>query len=54
MNTQNNADTVAAQQMPPEAFLTNIAFGALMTQALAVAAEFGIADSLAEKTEISC
>jgi hypothetical protein len=34
--------------MPPEAFLTNIAFGALMTQALAVAAELKIADLLAD------
>jgi hypothetical protein len=49
MNTQNNAGAAVAQQMPPEALLTNIAFGALMTQALAVAAELGIADSLAEK-----
>ena len=49
MNTQNNATATATEQMPPEAFLTNIAFGALMTQALAVAAELGIADSLAEK-----
>lgn len=48
MNSQNNAATGAAQaQMPPEAFLTNIAFGALMTQALYVAAKTGVADLLA-------
>jgi hypothetical protein len=39
----------APQAMPSEAFLSNIVFGALMTQALAVAVELGIADSLAEK-----
>ena len=53
MTTQNNAKATApaAQpMMPPEAFLTNIAFGALMTQALAVAAELKIADFLAEKS----
>lgn len=33
-------------EMPPEAFLTNIAFGALTTQALYVAAKVGIADLL--------
>ncbi len=50
MNTQNNATAVAPAQamMPPEAFLSNIVFGALMTQALAVAAELKIADLLAE------
>ncbi len=50
MNTQNTA-TASAQTMPPEAFLTNIAFGALMTQALAVAANLGIADLLAKKPQ---
>ena len=33
--------------MPPEVFLTQMAFGALMTQALYVAAKLGIADLLA-------
>ena len=52
MNAQNNAAAAPAQTaMPPEAFLTNIAFGALMTQALAVAAELNIADMLAEKPQ---
>lgn len=52
MNSQNNAAGQAPAAMPPEAFLTNIAFGALMTQALYVAAKLGIADLLAsgEKT----
>lgn len=48
MNNQNNSATVQAQmQMPPEVFLTNIAFGALMTQALYVAAKLSVADLLA-------
>ena len=53
MNTQNNVTATAPAHatMPPEAFLTNIAFGALMTQALAVVAELKIADSLAEKPQ---
>ena len=38
----------AAQPLPPEAFLTQLAFGALMTQALYVAAKLGVADILAE------
>lgn len=50
MNTQN-ATAPTQQAMPPEAFLSNVAFGALMTQALAVAAELGIADLLAEKPQ---
>lgn len=41
---QNNSAAAAAQ--PPEAFLTQLAFGALMTQALCVAAKLGIADLL--------
>lgn len=44
MNTETNA--APAMQMPPEAYLTNVAFGALMTQALYVAAKVGIADLL--------
>jgi hypothetical protein len=52
MNAQNNAiATAPAQTLPPEAFLSNIAFGALMTQALAVAAELKIADALAERPQ---
>jgi hypothetical protein len=53
MNTQNNAGaaTQAQTAIPPEAFLTNVAFGALMTQALAVAAELKIADLLAENSK---
>ncbi len=51
MNTQNNAVAPAQTTLPPEALLTNIAFGALMTQALAIAAELGIADLLAKKPQ---
>ena len=49
MSNQNSAaaETAAAQPMPPEAFLTQLAFGAMMTQALYVAAKLGIADVLA-------
>lgn len=45
MSEQTNAAALRTE-MPPEAFLTNIAFGALMTQALYVAAKVGIADLL--------
>ncbi len=48
MNPQVSTAT-ATQQMPPEAFLTNLAFGAMMTQALYVAAKLGIADLLKDK-----
>lgn len=55
MNAQNNtgapAQVPAQETIPPEAFLTNIAFGALMTQALAVAARLNIADLLAKKPQ---
>jgi hypothetical protein len=37
----------AAPQLPPEAFLGQMAFGAMMTQALYVAARLGVADLLA-------
>jgi hypothetical protein len=48
MNNQNNAATGhAPAPMPPEALISNIAFGALMTQALYVAAKLNIADLLA-------
>jgi ubiquinone/menaquinone biosynthesis C-methylase UbiE len=40
-------EATAAQPLPPEAFLTQLAFGALMTQALYVAAKLGLADLLA-------
>ncbi|HEX8355312.1 MAG TPA: hypothetical protein VF611_20570, partial [Pyrinomonadaceae bacterium] len=36
-----------AQDAPPEAVLTQMAFGALLTQALYVAARLGVADLLA-------
>jgi hypothetical protein len=45
MTTPNKA-AAQSMEMPPEAFLTNVAFGALMTQALAVAAKHGVADLL--------
>jgi hypothetical protein len=44
MQTAN--EEAAAQPMPPEAFLTQMAFGALMTQALYVVAKLGVADML--------
>jgi hypothetical protein len=49
MNTQNAA--TAAQPITPEAILTQMAFGALLTQALYVAAKLGIADLLADKPQ---
>ena len=51
METQNNttAAATAPESIPPEAFLTQLAFGALLSQALYVAAKLGIADLLAEK-----
>src|ERR1700759_897834 len=45
MSKQKEAD--AQQQLPPEAYLTQLALGALHTQALYVAAKLGIADLLA-------
>lgn len=41
----------AAQPMPPEAFIGQVAFGAMMTQALAVAAKLGVADLLAARPQ---
>jgi hypothetical protein len=41
------AGEAPTQGPPPEAFLTQMAFGALMTQALYVAAKLGVADLLA-------
>ena len=54
MSTQNTAAAVAteaaaAQPLPAEAVLTQVAFGALMSQAVYVAAKLGVADLLAEK-----
>ena len=54
MNAQNNhatASAEAAQPMPPEMLVSQLAFGALMTQAIYVAAKLGIADLLAEKPQ---
>ena len=45
--TANTAPTATAQPLPPEAFLTQLAFGAMMTQALYVAARLEVADLLA-------
>jgi hypothetical protein len=45
MSTPNDAD--ATQTIRPEAFLTQLAFGALLTQALYVAAKLDIAELLA-------
>lgn len=39
------------QPVPPEVFLTQLAFGALMSQALYVAAKLGIADLLADEPQ---
>lgn len=52
MSTHSNAvalQPVTEQSLPPEVFLTQMAFGALMTQALYVVAKLGIADLLADK-----
>lgn len=49
MSTQSK--TAEALPVPPEAFLTQIAFGALMSQALYVAARLSIADLLADKPQ---
>ena len=49
MNNQNSTATAPAAALPPEIVLTQISFGAMMTQALYVAAKLKIADLLAEK-----
>ncbi|HKQ51825.1 MAG TPA: methyltransferase [Pyrinomonadaceae bacterium] len=53
MSTQKTAAVVttrdAAQSVPPEVVLTQMAFGALMSQAVYVAAKLGVADLLAAK-----
>ncbi|MBA2735574.1 MAG: methyltransferase [Pyrinomonadaceae bacterium] len=48
MNNQTNTATEMQPTLPPEAVLTNIAFGAMTTQALYVAAKLGIADLLTQ------
>ena len=48
MNNQTNTAAEMQPTLPPEAVLTNIAFGAMTTQALYVAAKLGIADLLAQ------
>lgn len=47
MNEPNEGAVAHQQPMPPEAFLTQLAFGAMMTQALYVVAKLGVADLLA-------
>jgi hypothetical protein len=46
-NDPNEDGAAHRQPTPPEAFLTQLAFGAMMTQALYVAAKLGVADLLA-------
>jgi hypothetical protein len=48
MNIQANAAT-AKEAMPPESYLLQLAFGALVTQALYVVAKLGVADLLVDK-----
>ena len=48
MNASDRATVAPAEPLPPEVLLTQMAFGALMTQALYVAAKLGIADLLAQ------
>jgi hypothetical protein len=47
----NNTNEAAAQQVPPEAILSQMIWGGLMQQSICVAARFGIADLLAEKPQ---
>jgi hypothetical protein len=49
--TSTPVPTTEAQALPPEAFLTQIAFSAMATQALYVAARLGVADLLAAKPQ---
>jgi hypothetical protein len=53
MNTQKREEAVAAapeaSAAPPDAFIMQLAFGAMVSQALYVAARLGVADLLAEK-----
>lgn len=47
MNTQATASATTTPTMPPELYLTQLTFGALMSQAVFVAAKLGVADLLA-------
>lgn len=49
MNTQATSSATAALTMPPELYLTQLSFGALVSQALFVVAKLGVADLLAEQ-----
>ncbi len=49
--TSSTVPTTAAQPLPPQAFLTQLAFGAMMTQALYVAARLEVADLLADRPQ---
>ncbi|MBD0373111.1 MAG: methyltransferase [Pyrinomonadaceae bacterium] len=49
MNGQENAEHGSAAEAQPEAHLLQLLFGALLSQALYVAAKLGLADLLAEK-----
>lgn len=51
MNAHGNATATAAEPQPSEMFLTQVAFGALMSQALYVAAKLGIADLLKQEPQ---
>ncbi|MBA2340034.1 MAG: methyltransferase [Pyrinomonadaceae bacterium] len=51
MNTQTSAAATATQPTPPDAFLTQLVFGAMMTQAIGVVAKLGIADLLSAKPQ---
>jgi len=48
MNPQSSPET-ESQSIPPEAYLIQLAFGAMVSQALYVAAKLGLADLLAAK-----
>ena len=47
MTTENNS--APGQQVPPDAYIIQLAFSAMLSQALYVAAKLGVADLLAEK-----
>ncbi|MBA2526109.1 MAG: methyltransferase [Pyrinomonadaceae bacterium] len=49
MNTPDEVANAAPPQMPPDAILMQMVFGALMQQCICVVAKLGIADLLAEK-----
>lgn len=44
-------DNTATMSQPPEAILSQMLFGGLMQQSISIAAKFGIADLLAEKSQ---